>query len=93
MVKYVSSNGDRNLFFLAQIYEPFDGPVIINAVSTDSVSEDSAIPTDLTLTPTPAPPGNIGDRCNSDFDCLSDLFCDSGMCAELFLPGGWSTQI
>ena len=64
MVKYVSSNGDRNLFFLAQIYQPFDGPVIINEVSTDSVSEDSAIPTDLTPTPPiPAPSGDIGDRC------------------------------
>ena len=94
MVKYISSDGDRNLVFLAQIFEPFGGPAIVNAISTDSVSEDSAIPTDITPTPPiPSPPADIGGRCKTDSDCLSPLFCGDGTCAELFLPGGWSPEI
>ena len=97
LVKYISSDGERNLVFLAQIFEPlpFTGePAIVNAISTDSVSEDSAIPARITPTPPiPSPPGNIGDRCRSDSDCLEPLFCGDGMCAELFLPGGWSPEI
>ena len=98
LVKYISSDGERNLVFLAQIFEPlpFTGePAIVNAVSTDSVTEDSAVPTDLTPTPPiPSPSGNIGDRCKSDSDCLSDLFCGGdGICTEFLLPGGWSREI
>ena len=48
MVKYRSTDGVRELLFLARIFEPlpFTGQdPIVEAVSKDSVTEDSPIPT------------------------------------------------
>ena len=54
IVKYRATDGNSELLFLAAIFEPlpFLGePAEVDAISTDSVTEDSPIPTSFLPTP------------------------------------------
>ena len=102
------TDGQTELLLLAEIFEPLPfifAPVQVNAVSSNSVTEDSPIPTSIVpsspispfISTIPEmisfPSGEVGDICKTDADCFDDLFCDSGSCELRFLPGGYGPEV